>query len=86
MRNELSMRTGLVMKAKLSLLLSVLSLALLSCATVPRTVATECPKPPDYPMLKLPVPGYFHEKIHRALNPISTPAQSSTTPQTRPTP
>lgn len=75
MRSELPMRTKLVTKARLSLLCFMLALPLLpSCATAPRVVAASCPKPPEYPVLKLPAVDYFPNRMQAILEGRSTPA------------
>lgn len=75
MRSELPMRTRPAMRVRLFWLAFALALPLLpSCATAPRVVAVECPRPPDYPVLKLPAVDYFPNRMREILEGRSTPA------------
>jgi hypothetical protein len=65
----------------LTLVAYALLLILASCASVPQTVPVPCPQFPVSPLVTLPEVGYFHKRLDKILQTISTSSQ--TTPTTR---
>jgi len=67
---------------KVNWLLSVLSLSLASCASVPRAPLMEC-KFPGKPEVNLPPPGSTRAAVKKALTPPTHSSPQQTEPTTR---